>query len=92
MEAYAPITVHTTHVESQMENERGGKQRTDTVTSSLGQCWLRHLSEKEERGEEREAQSATRELLRARGSYSYRWGGDFKRVGVRAYLCPPVDS
>lgn len=53
MEAYTPITIHTTHVESQMENERGGKQRTDTVTSSLRQCWFRHLRG----GEEREAQS-----------------------------------
>ena len=40
---------HDTHLVTRMGIERGKKQRTDTVTSPLGQNVLRHLSEKEEK-------------------------------------------
>jgi hypothetical protein len=42
-----------THIQSRMGIGWRKKGRTDTVTSSLGQSWLRHLSSREEGGEKR---------------------------------------
>ena len=59
---------HDSHIQLRMGIEEVKRRRTDTVTGSLGQSWLRHLSENDVREGGGEALNATRELLAPRRS------------------------